>query len=308
MPGRPISMFSMRWRAVLLGHLSPHGPRGASGLVCLLDSALQLPFSALNRRRKHPWQLPGTGKATGAEKGPEQSRRPEFQTSYVSPCKPSCLPRTHVPWSTPEWSGHPADLSHCPVRPWYQVWRSFYKAVHLAVKAKHTQPDPSLATPSDTLCCVYKLFWAFTCSPLFGPSYRGLLQSHVGLQVSLLYGDVILPLQTRTLHSAFSSSLLLWFWVKPLSTDSAAKNISHQCLPSFLMLYFHYESKSRCSYNCALRKTLKFIHSLLNLNMIRFIKNSQIHSPETFSPHRGKSAELQLCAGGGRALWPLLAS
>lgn len=133
-------------------------------------------------------------------------------------------------------------------------------------------------------------------------------QSHVGLQVSLLYGDVILPLRTRTLHFRFQFfSTVVILGKTPLYRFSCQEHLPPMS-SFFLMLYFHYESKSRCSYNCALRKTLKFIHSLLNLNMIRFIKNSQIHSPETFSSHRGRSAELQLCAGGGRALWPLLAS
>lgn len=232
MPGRPISMFSMRWRAVPPGapltswatwHQWPGLP--ADSLHC---SCLFLPWTEKEAPLGNCQVLE---KQLVLRRALNRGRRPEFQTSYVSPCKPSCLPRTHVPWSTPEWSGHPADLSHCPDRPWYQVWRS-HKAVHLAVKAAH----PARPIPCHTfwypMLCVQVISSRFACSPLFGPSYRRLhrvtwaCKSHYFMVMS--YSHFGLELFT----SAFSSSLLLWFWVKPLSTDSAAKNISHQCLPS----------------------------------------------------------------------------
>lgn len=59
---------------------------------------------------------------------------------------------------------------------------------------------------------------------------------------------------------------------------------------------------------CWERLLFKFIHFLSNLNLIRFIKNNKTHSPETSSPNWGGSAELQLCADGGRAPGPPLAS
>lgn len=168
-----------------------------------------------------------------------------------------------------------------------------------------THPLPHLLIPY-VVCTSY--FESLCLLTTFWSILQTSSQSHVGLQVSLLYGDVILPLRTRTLHFRFQFfSTVVILGKTPLYRFSCQEHLPPMS-SFFLMLYFHYESKSRCSYNCALRKTLKFIHSLLNLNMIRFIKNSQIHSPETFSSHRGRSAELQLCAGGGRALWPLLAS
>lgn len=50
----------------------------------------------------------------------------------------------------------------------------------------------------------------------------------------------------------------------------------------FLRLHFHYKSKGRCIYSCALRKPFfKFMHSCSYLNLIRFIKNNKTQSPET---------------------------
>lgn len=242
MAGRPISMFSMRWRGVPPGapltswatwHQWPGLPADSLHRSCLF-----LPWTEKEVPLDNCQVLE---KQLVLRRALNRGRRLEFQTSYVSPCKPSWLPRTHVPWSTLEWSGHPADLSHCPVRPWYQVWRS-HDAVHLAVKAAH-QPDPSLATPSDTPCWCTSYFESlFLLTTLWSISQRS-SQSHVGLQVSLLYGDVILPLQTRTLHfrfQFFSTAVILG--KTPLYRFSCLEHLPPMS-SFFLMLCFHYESK-----------------------------------------------------------------
>ena len=198
----------------------------------------------------------------------------------MSPRGPACLPRTQAPWSI--LSGLVTPLTSATAQSGRDIRSEQPRCRSLGYKGStpsQTHPSPHLLIP-DVVCARY-LESPFLLTTLWRILQRSSL-SPVGLQALLLYGDVMLPLPTRALYFCFQFfSAVVILDKTPLYQFSCREHLPPMS-SFFLMLYFHYESKNRCSYNRALRKTLKFICSLLNLNIIRFIKNSKIHSPETF--------------------------